>query len=243
MTPGPTEIVVVPGHGGRAELERVVPEVERVFGGRASWLEVDTAEPYGAAAAEVTAGGVLRRAGRPGVTAVVLPVGPPPSTRFWEVARRSSLPVVGVPPGARCHPWREVLLPLDGTVDSSWAVARVLPGLGAAGARLAAVHVVAAASYPEFCDQVAHHAPAWHDEFLRRHLPEGSALEVRHGVPADQVAAELESSGADVVVLGWSQSLDPSRASVVRSMVVGPVPVVLLCTDGPPSAAPGRALT
>jgi nucleotide-binding universal stress UspA family protein len=233
MRPGSSEIVVVPGGGTSTELERVVHEVQRVFGGHASWLEGDAAErPHGVAAAEVSAGEVLRRAGEPGVTAVVLPVGSSPSTRFWEVARKSSLPVVGVPLGARCRAWRQVLLPLDGTVDSSRAVARVIPHLGAAGARLAAVHVVAPASYPEFCDQVAHHAPAWDDEFLRRHLPEGNALEIRHGVPADQVAAELESSGADVVVLGWSQSLDPFRAAVVRSMVLGPVPVLLLCTDG-----------
>lgn len=231
MSPHNPEILVVPGDESRTELERVVGEVTRVFGGSAAWLE-DVQGRDGPAVAQVSAEDVLRRAGEPHVTAVVLPVGSSPSSRFWEVAHRVSAPVVAVPPGARCLPWRRVLLPLDGTTDSSRAVARIVPDLGAAGALLAAVHVVAPGGYPEFCDQVAHHATAWDDEFLRRHLPSGAALEIRRGVPADQVFAELESSSADLVVLGWSQSPEPWRASVVRSVVNGPVPVLLLRTDG-----------
>lgn len=231
MSSAMPEILVVPEVGPRADLERVVREVERVFGGRADWLEEATGprdtRPDGVRAEEI-----LRRAREPGVTAVVLPVGASPSTRFWEVAHRVTRPVLGVPAGASCRPWRRVLLPLDGSEDSSRAVAPVATHLEALGAHLGAVHVVEPAGYPQFCDQVAHHAPAWDEEFLRRHLPEGNALEIRHGVPADQVAAELVTSTADLVVLGWSQTPEPLRAAVVRSAVLGPVPVLLLPTDG-----------
>ena len=50
----------------------------------------------------------------------------------------------------------------------------------------------------------------------------------RLGVPADDVAAVARETGANLIVLAWSQDLSPDRARVVsETLAHADIPVVL----------------
>ena len=69
-------------------------------------------------------------------------------------------------------------------------------------------------------------------EFVARYCPcplEEVDLHLRVGVPHGEVARVIDETGADLIVLGWSQTLAPGRAAVVRETLTrSPVPVMLL---------------
>jgi nucleotide-binding universal stress UspA family protein len=166
------------------------------------------------------------------VGVAVLRVDPDPDRAFWEIIRRSRKPVVALPRGVEVgeRPISRVLLPLDGTVVSARAVTPAVQLLLDAGTEVIATHVFDTSTVPAFWDQAAHGRPAFSDEFVRRHLPGGVRLALRRGSAAEQVLAESELTGADLLLLGWAQLLTPGRAGLVRRVLAGPVPVMLVGT-------------
>ncbi|HEU5036640.1 MAG TPA: universal stress protein [Nocardioides sp.] len=124
-----------------------------------------------------------------------------------------------------------VLLPLDGSAEAALGVADLARRAVDTDADVTAVHVFDASTVPAFWDQAAHSYRAWTREFQHRYLPESVHLDLRRGLPADQVLAAAERAGVDLIVLGWNQRLDEGRAAIVRQAFTGGrVPVLLVPT-------------
>jgi nucleotide-binding universal stress UspA family protein len=88
------------------------------------------------------------------------------------------------------------------------------------------------ATVPAFADHEPHAALAWEREFLSRYIstPHDRITLVRRlGVPADDAVAVARETGADLIVLTWSQHLAPGRAQVVsETLAHSDIPVLLL---------------
>jgi hypothetical protein len=57
---------------------------------------------------------------------------------------------------------------------------------------------------------------------------------LRSGVTADHLLGIAEEERADLIVLGWSQTLSPGRAEVVRALLErSPVPLLLVPVPTP----------
>jgi nucleotide-binding universal stress UspA family protein len=150
-------------------------------------------------------------------------------------------PLVVVPPDVR-EPERidRVLVPLDGSPESAAAVSKAIELARAAGIEVIVLHVRAEEALHAFSDQLHHEGPAWVEEFLARFcsVPAHEVeVELRVGVPEEEVSGVARETGADLIVLGWSQELAPGRAAVVRAMLSSSVVPVLLIPLGL-SAAP-----
>ena len=134
---------------------------------------------------------------------------------------------------------RRVLVPLDGTRQSTDAIARAARFVGDSGADVIVLHCLYEASVPRFEDRPQYDTGDWIREFTARLRGAfGKArLEVRTGSPADRAIDLCESASADLVLLGWSRHPAPSRARTVRAILErSAVPVALLPTgerDGP----------
>lgn len=190
-------------------------------------LEGSTVATLVDAAGEDVAALVLGARGTPG--------GRPLGGTALEVIRAVSKPVVVVPP--RAEPprrIRRVLLPLQGTLETSMAPAAALHLAADADVNVVVAHVLDEQSLPRFTDQPQHETHAWATEFLARYCPRGLSsvrLELRLGRPEDQILALAEEIDADLVALGWNQHLAPGRALVVRSLLErGPRLLLLIPT-------------
>lgn len=152
-----------------------------------------------------------------------------------EVITRVSKPVVVVPPdstaGARIA---RVLTPLDGTEESSEAIADTIALADRRDLEILVLHVHAPDEVPPFQDQPHHAIPAWEREFAARFVSvPPSRVEViqRVGAAADRVVAVAGDTEADLIALGWSQDLSPGRAEVVRETLAhSTIPVLLVPT-------------
>ncbi len=176
-------------------------------------------------------GSDVRRLEVPADVLVVLAADADEHAACWQVMARAGKPAVLVPPGADPPAAIDrVLLPLDGTSESSAAVARAVDLLAGAGVDLVVLHVFDAATVPRFWDQPAHAAPAFAAEFLARHVAApGARLELRAGSPAEHVVDVAVAERADLITLGWSQHLGAGRARTVRRCVQdSTVPVMLI---------------
>ena len=155
-----------------------------------------------------------------------------PEALCWSVVTAAGKPVVLVPsaPQAPAATVGRVLLPLDGTEETAAAVTEAVELLAGAGVTLVALHVFDPSTIPPFWDQAAHTGRAWAEEFLARNLAEhGAILEVRAGRPEHEVRSAAVGVGADLLLMGWSQHVEPERAATVRSAVAeGTVPVLLV---------------
>jgi nucleotide-binding universal stress UspA family protein len=175
----------------------------------------------------------------PDVTALVLGArgthgGPRPAGHTaLEVITRVSKPVVVVPPHAQPpEQLARILLPLDGTGESSHALDDTLTLAHRRRLEILALHVDSPATVPAFSDHEPHATQASEREFLARHTatPHDRVTLVRRvGVPADDVVAVARETSADLIVLAWSQNLGPGRARVVsETLAHSHVPVLLL---------------
>ena len=69
----------------------------------------------------------------------------------------------------------------------------------------------------------------WGNEFLARHCPDASRIELRTGSIAARVNDLCQAEHADLIVLSWSQNSTHGRAAVVRDVLAhSTVPVLLL---------------
>jgi nucleotide-binding universal stress UspA family protein len=148
------------------------------------------------------------------------------------LARVTDKPVVVVPPGS--HPpehLRTVVVAMEGTPGKARALQRSIEISSRAGLDIVVVHVHDEDSVPSFSDQVQHETEAYAKEFFSRHLigaPQ-MRLELRLGIPANEVLAAVESAQAELVAVGWPRSQDPRRGAVAREILDrSPVAVLLV---------------
>ncbi|HYA09590.1 MAG TPA: universal stress protein [Gaiellaceae bacterium] len=150
-----------------------------------------------------------------------------------EIITRVAKPVVVVPPDAR-PPQRltRILVPLDGTSESSRALADTIELAHRRRLQILVLHLHSPATVPAFSDHEPHATRAWDDEFLTRHVATPNdrvTLLRRLGVPADDVATVASETAVDLVVLAWSQRLGKGRARVVSETLARlSIPVLLL---------------
>jgi nucleotide-binding universal stress UspA family protein len=181
---------------------------------------------------------IVAAAQDPDVVALVLGArgvhgGPQPAGHTaLEVITCVPKPVVVVPPHAK-PPERlaRVLVPLDGTSESSQALDDTIKLAHRHGLELLVLHVHLPATVPPFNDHEPHEIQAWEHEFLLRHIStphDHVTLLQRLGVPADDVVAVAHETSADVIVLAWSQDLRPGRGRVVsETLAHSSIPVLL----------------
>jgi len=150
-----------------------------------------------------------------------------------EVITHVPKPVVVVPPHARpAEELARILVPLDGSPESSRALDTTIELAHRQRLEILVLHIYTPTTVPAFADHEPHATSAWDQEFLRRHIAtphERVTLLHRLGVPADDITNVAHESGADIVVLAWSQKLVKGRAEVVCEMLArSSIPVLLL---------------
>lgn len=148
------------------------------------------------------------------------------------VMTRVHKPVLVVPPDSRLPEsgrFQHVLLPLEGTADSTEAVAGQLQALAHAGTEITAVHVFHPGTVPRFWDQAGHANQSWGTEFLAHWCEQpGAELRVRSGDVAGAILDVAVGEAVDLIVLGWSQQMTGNRARVVRDIISrSEIPVLL----------------
>jgi nucleotide-binding universal stress UspA family protein len=150
-----------------------------------------------------------------------------------QVITRLRKPVVVVPPeGGRCARVTRVLVPLEGTDESSRAMGETIALAARRDIEILVLHVHAPDEVPPFQDRPYHEIPAWEQEFVARFASIAHArVEVieRVGAAADRVVPVARETDADLIALGWSQDLSPGRGAVVREVLASSaVPVLLV---------------
>ncbi|HEY2195846.1 MAG TPA: universal stress protein [Actinomycetospora sp.] len=172
---------------------------------------------------------LARELDRPGVLTVVSRA----DDVGWALVAEAGKPVLLVPAAVVRVAARldRVLAPLDGSPAAAASLAAAEAFLGG---ELVVLHVFDARAVPRFWDHPAHAERAWRHEFRARWCDRpGTRLELRTGDAPDRVLEVAHEEAADVVLLGWSQCLDPGRAALVRRTVAeADVPVLLVPTDG-----------
>lgn len=186
---------------------------------------------------------ITAAAGSPAVVAVVLGARgehhrPRPAGHLALAAiTRVNKPVVVVPPRGGPGPRiGRILLPLEGSHESSKAVADALTRAHRREIEIVVLHVHAPEAVPPFQDQAHHQTSAWQREFTARFVTASEArVQViqRVGDTAEIIPAVAREIGADLIVLGWNQSLEPGHGRVVRyTLADSPSPVLLFPTAG-----------
>ena len=139
-------------------------------------------------------------------------------------------PVLVVPPEVEAlGDFRCLLLPLEGTETSSRSVLEQLQPLLAEDAELVILHAFTDATVPAMLDRPHRDLEILGREFLTRHYPQASQIELRLGPVAPLVAEMSQAHGADLIVLSWSQDSSHGRARVVREVLgASALPVLLL---------------
>jgi nucleotide-binding universal stress UspA family protein len=165
----------------------------------------------------------------------------PTGRTAMHVLRHATKPVIVVPPdtAASSRPYRRLLLPLEGDLESSRPVLERLRPLIVGDVDLVVLHVFTSATVPRTLDRPARDLSMWGDEFVARFCPGATRIELRTGpvgTRVDEVAAE---EAADLVVLSWSRDSSPGHAGVIRDVLGrSTVPVLLLPVDGAPAPRP-----
>lgn len=158
-----------------------------------------------------------------------------PEPVCWDVITHVAAPLLVVPRRSTrvMRAISRVLLPLDGTTAAAAAVADLAGRALDSGASVVAVHTFDPGNVPAFWDQAAYSHQEWTREFARRNLPDAVELDLRRGRPPEEVLAEAEGDGVDLIILGWGQDLAPGRAATVRHVLTrGSVPVLLVPCGG-----------
>lgn len=188
---------------------------------------------------------ILKEISRPDVVAAVIgargsPAGPRPAGHTAEqLLIRASKPIVVVAPEALASgPIRKLLIPLEGEKASSEPILKALVPLLAVDVELIVLHVFTPATLPRMLDRPRRDMALLGGEFIAKHCPPATRIELRTGPVAASVAEVSREQSVDLVVLSWSQHSSPTHARVVREVVgASPVPILLLPLGHP---HPGR---
>jgi nucleotide-binding universal stress UspA family protein len=185
----------------------------------------------------------------PAVIAAVLgargtPAGRRPAGRTaLHVMERADKPVVVVPPNVAARgPWtfHRLLVPLEGSEQSSRPVAEGLSPLINAEIEVIVLHVFTAETMPRILDRPLRDLELWGDEFLARYGPSGAHIECRTGQVGDQVAQVCRDELVDLVVLSWSRDASAGHAAVITEVLSRSTVPVLLLPVLPPATTPPR---
>jgi nucleotide-binding universal stress UspA family protein len=157
----------------------------------------------------------------------------PVGSTALELITSTPKPVVVVPPDLRLPATIDsILVPLDGSPATAAALADTIELARGSDVAVIVLHVREEAALHPFSDQPQHEVRAWAEEFVARYCRcplEEVDLHLRVGVPREEVARVIDETGADLIVLGWSQTVAPGRAAVVRETLTrSPVPVMLV---------------
>jgi nucleotide-binding universal stress UspA family protein len=152
-----------------------------------------------------------------------------------KVITRVHKPVAVVPPHAHPRPrLTRILVPLEGTRDSSEALQDTIRLAHRRQLEILVLHVYSPATLPAFANHEPHATAAWDSEFLSRHIPtphDRVSLQRQLGHPADDTIAVAHEHSADLIVLAWSQNLEPGHARVVsQTLADSDIPVLLIPT-------------
>ena len=153
----------------------------------------------------------------------------PIGTTVRHVLERTSKPVIVVTHDAPPRGFRRLLIPLDGTRQSSTAVVERLMPLLVGPVELIVLHVFTDETGPRMLDRPHRDLALLGDEFLSRHLPGADVIRLRSGTVGNGVVEECAARAVDLVVLSWSQGGSTGRAAVIRDVLDRvPVPVLVL---------------
>ena len=148
------------------------------------------------------------------------------------LADATDKPVVIVPPTASPPDrMRSVLLAIEGKPGRARALRRAVELALAIDLELVVVHVDDELSIPSFSDQVQHETDAYTQEFLARYCRGAprARLELRIGVPADEIIAAAEAIMPDMIAVGWPHEGGPTRGETAREVLDrSTVPVLLV---------------
>jgi nucleotide-binding universal stress UspA family protein len=148
-----------------------------------------------------------------------------------HVLELTDKPIAVVPPDVQHvdQPFHRLLVPLEGSEHSSGPIVDTLGPLVVADVELVVLHVFTAATLPPVMDRPNRDLAMWGSEFLVRHCPNASRIELRTGSIASRVNDVCRAEHADLIVLSWSQDSSEGRAAVVRDVLAhSAVPVLLL---------------
>jgi nucleotide-binding universal stress UspA family protein len=150
-----------------------------------------------------------------------------------EVVTTAHKPVFAIPPELPAgFAVRRVLLPLEGSLATSYAPYAVLDVPGAEHVDIVILHVLEEHALPAFSDQPQHEWEAFGREFLARYSTwpvEHVRLETRVGRPDQHILTVAREMDCDLIALAWAQELAPGRARIVRDTLRrGTIPVLLV---------------
>jgi nucleotide-binding universal stress UspA family protein len=150
-----------------------------------------------------------------------------------EVVTTAHKPVFIIPPELPAgFAVRRMLVPLEGSLSSSYAPYPALDVPGAEHVDVVILHVLEEHTLPAFSDQPQHEWEAFDREFLVRYSPwpiEHVRLETRVGRPDQHILPVAREADCDLIALAWAQELAPGRASIVcETLRRGTIPVLLV---------------
>ena len=160
-----------------------------------------------------------------------------------HILEHTDKPVVIVPPDAIVpSSFRRILVPLEGTAASSQPILERLWPVLAADVEVVVLHVFTDATRPAMVDRPVRDFELLGREFLTRHFPKATGIELRPGPVATRVAEVCAEQGSDLIVLSWSQDSSAGRAHVIREVLgASSVPVLLIPVTPPEIAVPIKA--
>lgn len=227
-------LALLPDHDG--ELAGVIGTAEVIA--RVLDLEVTRMTLTEEAEKTMSAESLVAAVESPDVAVAVVPAGSGPAS-WARLIRSLSVPVVLVPAEASAAQGiSQALVPLDGAPGTAESVRPHVRALRRSGVRIRAVHVFDETTVPRFWDQAGHEAGPWRQQFLDDAAVEASELELRSGDPVAEVMSQVGSGGIDLVLLAWSQSVDPLRARLVTAALDARRVAVMLVPVGPPPEPP-----
>ncbi|MGA8296695.1 MAG: universal stress protein [Acidimicrobiales bacterium] len=148
------------------------------------------------------------------------------------ILEHADKPIVVVPPDTAAPPaLRRLLVPLEGTEQSSRPILQGLWPLLVADVELVVLHVFTDLTLPAMLDRPRYDLEILGREFLHRHFRRGRGIdiELRPGPVASRVIEVSRERGADLIVLSWSRSSAPGTARVIREVIsTATLPVLLL---------------
>jgi nucleotide-binding universal stress UspA family protein len=154
-----------------------------------------------------------------------------------SVADAIDKPVLLVPPEAPSpERLRTVIVAMEGTSRNARSLKIAIELADGSDLDLIVVHVDDENSIPNFSDQVAHETEAYATEFIARHLNRAPRvrMELRVGVPADEIIAVVERATADLLAIGWPQNAGAGRGAVAHEVLDrSHVPVLLVSLANP----------
>lgn len=152
-----------------------------------------------------------------------------------EMADAVDKPILVVPPDAEPpEHLHTVVIAMEASPHKARSLKGAVDVAANADLELVVVHVDDEDSIPSFSDQVAHETDSYAEEFLARYLHGApkARLELRIGVPADEIIAAADAAMADVLAIGWPQSRDEQRGAVAREVLDrSRIPVLLIALD------------